>query len=196
MPGEDYQIFERDVPGENSAGYSGQAVSRLPLETCQTINGSWGFNITDNNYKSTRELIALLVRTAGVGGNLLLNVGPAPDGRITPQSVERLREMGEWLSRWGHTIYGTTAGPIAPQKWGAVTRRGDKIYIHILDAGEVLRATEGPLTLKVPGFRTARWLNVEEGLDFSRDRRSGEVTFNISGARLDEIDSIIEVTVE
>ncbi|MDR1501479.1 MAG: alpha-L-fucosidase, partial [Prevotella sp.] len=54
--GEDYQIFERDVPGENKSGYSGQEVSRLPLETCETINGAWGFNITDDNFKSTKDL--------------------------------------------------------------------------------------------------------------------------------------------
>jgi alpha-L-fucosidase len=169
MPGEDYQIFERDVPGENSAGYSGQAVSRLPLETCQTINGSWGFNITDDFYKSTSQLIDLLVRTAGVGGNLLLNVGPMPDGRIPGHSVERLREMGDWLSRGGHTISGTTAGHVKPAEWGAVTRRGDKIYIHILDAGKISRAPKGPsaaafveaLALDLPArsVRSARWLN-------------------------------------
>ncbi len=74
FPGEDYQIFERDVPGENKSGFSGQEVSRLPLETCETINRTWGFNITDDKYKPTKDLLHLLIRTAGTGANLLLNV--------------------------------------------------------------------------------------------------------------------------
>jgi alpha-L-fucosidase len=63
FPGEDIQIFERDLPGENKAGLSGQSVSRLPLETCQTMNGMWGYKLVDQNYKSTETLIRLLVST-------------------------------------------------------------------------------------------------------------------------------------
>ena len=74
--GEDLQFFERDVPGENKAGLSGQAIGRLPLETCETMNGMWGYKVADQNYKSAEQLIRLLVRTASKGANLLLNVGP------------------------------------------------------------------------------------------------------------------------
>ncbi len=190
FPGEDYQIFERDVPGENTAGYSGQEVSRLPLETCQTISASWGFSITDNRYKSTSDLIRLLVRTAGVGGNLLLNVGPMPDGRITPQSVERLAGMGEWLTKYGHTVYGTVAGPVGRQEWGTVTRSaaGDKYYVHVFDA------SNGALAIKIPGFSSAKWLNVEGALPYSYDRRTGYVTLVVNSTALDPVDSIIEIT--
>lgn len=189
FPGEDYQIFERDVPGENKAGFSGQEVSRLPLETCETINRSWGFNITDDHYKSTAELIHLLVRTAGRGANLLLNVGPMPDGRIQTECTDRLRAMGEWLDRWGYTIYGTSAGPAGPQEWGAVTKKGDRYYIHILDGG-----TES-VVLNIPGIKDARWLNVDGKLSWKRDRKTGDVTFTLAG-ELDPLDSIIEVTVK
>lgn len=54
IPGEDFQAFEKDLPGGNTTGFGGAAVSQLPLETCETINDSWGFNITDRNYKSTK----------------------------------------------------------------------------------------------------------------------------------------------
>ena len=81
--GEDIQIFERDVPGENTAGYSTQAISALPLETCQTMNGMWGYKITDQNYKSTKALIHYLVRTAGRNANLLLNIGPVSYTHLT-----------------------------------------------------------------------------------------------------------------
>ncbi len=79
-----------DLPGENTAGLSGQEVSRLPLETCQTMNGSWGYRITDRNYKSTDELIRYLAGAAGRGGNLLLNIGPQPDGALPDAALERL----------------------------------------------------------------------------------------------------------
>lgn len=171
----------------------------MPLETCETINRTWGFNITDNRYKSVEELIGRLVRTAGTGANLLLNVGPMPDGRIQAECVERLAGMGDWLEKWGHTIYGTTAGPVRPAEWGAVTRKENVLYVHILDS------SAESITLELPKVRSARWLNVDGRLDYTQDRRTGEVTFSLGGVGspggsdslgggLDTADSIIEVT--
>lgn len=133
FPGEDIQIFERDIPGENKAGLSGQEISVLPLETCQTMNGMWGYKITDQNYKSTDELIRLLVGTSGKGANLLLNIGPQPNGELPATALSRLKEMGEWLGKYGESIYGTTAGEVAPQPWGVTTRKGNVLYVHVLD---------------------------------------------------------------
>lgn len=131
--GEDLQFFERDVPGENKAGLSGQAIGRLPLETCETMNGMWGYKVADQNYKSADQLIQLLVRTASKGANLLLNVGPQPDGNLPAAAVERLEAMGEWLQVNGESIYGTTAGSLGDGKNVVSTRRGSKVYVHILD---------------------------------------------------------------
>jgi alpha-L-fucosidase len=135
FPGEDFQMFEKDLPGQNTAGFNQTAVisAALPLETCETMNTSWGFNITDTRYKTTRELIQYLVRAAGSNANFLLNVGPMPNGKIQPEFVSRLREMGQWLSRYGEAIYATRGGPITPHAWGVTTRRGNKVYVHILD---------------------------------------------------------------
>lgn len=132
LPGEDFQMFEKDLPGENKGGLSGQAVSKLPLETCETINHSWGFNITDRTYKSTREIIQLLVRAAGYGTNLLLNVGPMPNGDIQPEFIARLKEVGDWLQQNGSTIYGTKSGSVKPQEWGVVTEKDNQVYVHVL----------------------------------------------------------------
>ena len=131
--GEDIQIFERDLPGENKAGLSGQDISRLPLESCQTINDHWGYNITDTLYKSPKELIQMLVRAAGKNANLLLNIGPEPGGALPDLALNRLKAMGEWLKQYGETIYGTRVGIIAPHDWGVSTQRGNKLYVHILD---------------------------------------------------------------
>ncbi|MDR0976305.1 MAG: alpha-L-fucosidase [Prevotellaceae bacterium] len=187
--GEDYQIFERDVPGENEHGYSGQAVSQqMPLETCQTINGSWGFNITDDQFKPTRELLHLLIRTAGTGANLLLNVGPMPNGKIQPEATERLAEMGRWMQQYGYTIYGTTRGCVLPQPWGATTQKGKTLYIHVLDGSR-------PVTLPIMAFKTAKWVNLPNKLTWKKDLKGGTTTFAMP-ATLDEIDSIIEVTLK
>jgi alpha-L-fucosidase len=134
FPGEDFQMFEKDLPGQNTAGFNAESeIGDLPLETCDTINGAWGFNINDRRYKSTRELVHYLVRAAGHNANFLLNVGPMPNGKIQPEFVTRLREMGQWLEKYGESIYGTRGGPISPRHWGATTRKGNKVYVHILD---------------------------------------------------------------
>ncbi|MBQ2367594.1 MAG: alpha-L-fucosidase [Bacteroidaceae bacterium] len=135
-PGEDIQIFERDIPGENKAGFSGQEISRLPLETCETMNGMWGYKLVDQDYKSAETLLRLLICTSGKGANLLLNVGPQPNGQIPAVAIERMKKMGEWLRANGETIYGTTAGDIPAQEWGVTTRKGERLFVHILNCNE------------------------------------------------------------
>jgi Alpha-L-fucosidase len=131
---EDIQIFERDLPGENKAGLSEfNEVGQLPLETCQTMNGMWGYKIEDQNYKSTKDLIHYLVTAAGKNANLLMNIGPQPNGELPAVAVERLKEVGEWMNVYGETIHGTRGGDVAPHSWGVSTRKGDKLYIHILN---------------------------------------------------------------
>lgn len=187
--GEDFQMFERDVPGENTAGHSGQAISQLPLETCQTINDSWGFSITDDNFKSTKELLQLLIKSAGMGANLLLNVGPMPNGKIQPECVERLQEMGNWMSKYGYTIYETKRGFSGTQTWGTSTCKDKTYYIHVLDKNT------SDITINIPNIKSAKWVNVNSELVWKKDKKSGDVTFSITG-NLDDIDSIIEVVVK
>ena len=167
-PGEDIQIFERDLPGENKAGLSGQDISRLPLETCQTMNGMWGYKLVDQNYKSTETLLRLLISTSGKGANLLLNVGPQPNGEIPAAALERMKEMGEWLRANGETVYGTTAGDIPAQDWGVTTRKDNRLFVHIFnhDSKELLL----PLECKVKKAFTfadkkaVKFKNTKEGV--------------------------------
>lgn len=94
-----------------------------PWETCMTLNGSWGYNPTDTDWKSGPELIRTLCQVVGRGGNLLLNVGPRPDGTWEPEVAPRLRTIGRWLETHGEAIYGTRANPISLQRWGEMTVR-------------------------------------------------------------------------
>ena len=133
LPGEDVQTFEQDLPGANTAGFNTTNIGTLPLETSLTMNDSWGFNITDAHWKSVPQIIGYLVRAAGSNANLLLNIGPRPDGTIQPEAAERLRAVGQWLRVYGTSIYNTHAGPIPPRPWGVTTQRGDSVFVHVLD---------------------------------------------------------------
>jgi alpha-L-fucosidase len=132
-PGEDFQMFEKDLPGQNTFGYNTTEIGALPLETCETANDSWGYRLTDRNLKNRDDLIRLLVNAAGRDANLLLNVGPMPTGEIPPAVAARLREVGAWLAVYGEAIYGTRGGPIPPRPWGVTTQKGDRVYVHVLD---------------------------------------------------------------
>ncbi len=130
--GEDFQMFEKDLPGENKSGLSYQKPSeQLPLETCETINGSWGFNITDTTYKTHEQLIHYLVKASGLGANFLLNIGPMPNGEVQPEFKERLAYMGNWLKANGESVYNTKAGYLRPQDWGCITEKAGKMYVHV-----------------------------------------------------------------
>ncbi len=134
FPGEDFQMFEKDLPGGHTADFNKDStIGNLPLETCETINGAWGFNKNDKRFKSTRDLIHYLAKASSLNANFLLNVGPMPNGKIQPEFVNRLKEMGEWLGKYGESIYGTTAGPIAARPWGVSTQKGDRVYLHVFD---------------------------------------------------------------
>lgn len=133
LPGEDVQTFEQDLPGANTAGFNTRQIGALPLETSLTMNESWGFNITDKKFKSVGDLIGYLARAAGANANLLLNIGPRPDGTIQPEAADRLRAIGEWLARNGRSIYGTRGGPVPPRAWGLTTQRGDTVFVHVLN---------------------------------------------------------------
>jgi len=132
--GEDFQMFEKDLPGGNTAGFNQESkIGNLPLETCETINGAWGYNANDKRFKTTRQLVHYMVKAAGLDANFLLNVGPKPDGTIQEEFVTRLREMGDWLKVNGASIYGTRGGPIPPRPWGVTTQARGKVYVHVLD---------------------------------------------------------------
>jgi len=133
FPGEDFQMFEKGLPGEDPYSKEKHVSDRLPLEMCETINGSWGYDSGDQNHKSPEQIVHLLVQAAGLNANMLLNVGPKPDGSIQREHQERLAEVGQWIREYGHTVYGTRGGPIAPQSWGVTTQKGNTVFVHVLN---------------------------------------------------------------
>ena len=134
IPGEDFQMFERDLPGENTMGFNKAPIisDAIPLEMCETMNGSWGYNIKDRRFKTSAQLLETMIRAAGYGANFLLNTGPLPDGTIQEENVDTLMVMAKWLDKYGETIYGTRKGPIGPRNWGVTTAKDNKVYLHLL----------------------------------------------------------------
>ena len=131
-PGEDVQTFERDQPGANAQGFNTTTIGALPLEMSETMNDSWGFRLTDRNWKSSTTLIRSLVEAAGRNTNFLLNVGPRPDGTFPDSALARLSDIGAWMRVNGASIYGTRGGPLTPRPWGATTQKGDTVFVHLM----------------------------------------------------------------
>ena len=189
-PGEDVQTFERDLPGGNTAGFNTTYIStKLPLESSDTLNDSWGFNIGDSNYKSVPDLERRLIRAAGNNSNLLLNIGPYPNGEIDPQFVTRLHAIGEWLSKYGDSIYGTRGGPIPPGDWGVTTQKADKIYVHVLNWGAPLLALQ-PVTGKITA---AHSLLDNTSIDFTQ--KPDGIVLKLPPPGKDEVDRVVVLTV-
>jgi len=188
FPGEDFQMFERDLPGENSMGFNTTAVSELPLEMAETMNGSWGFNLIDDQFKSTRTLVRSLVGAAGRNSNFLLNTGPLPNGELQPENVKTLGEIGQWLQRYAESVYGTRGGPLSPRPWGVTTQVGNRVYVHILDW------TDATLLLPLKNVKGARLLR--DGSPVRLKNRSDGVEITLPPAQANEWDRIIRLDVQ
>jgi alpha-L-fucosidase len=115
------------TPEQRIGAYDDQT----PWETCMTLGTQWSWK-PDDKVKSATEVIRILAQCAGGDGNLLLDVGPMPDGRIEPRQVDVLKQVGAWLNKNGESIYGTRGGPWKPAQTITSTRRGNVIYVHIL----------------------------------------------------------------
>ncbi len=190
FPGEDFQMFEKDLPGQNKSGLNFQTASdALPLETCETMNGSWGYNMTDNHYKSSKALIHYLINAAGRNTNFLLNVGPMPNGVIQPEFEDTLKLVGNWLNKYGETIYGTRGNVIEPQEWGMVTSKNKTIYVHMMNS-------DGKPYIFLPGFTakviTAVAFDSKQKVKF-KQQPEGLFIYK-DGLQVNDVDTIIELS--
>lgn len=126
------------TPEQWIGGYEDQH----PWESCMTTSrrGQWSWGGHADGVKAPQEILNMLVRCAGGDGNVLLNVGPMPDGEIAPEQAALVKGVGAWLATYGQSIYGTRGGPFKPGDYGVSTRKGNTIYVHLAeDTGETLR---------------------------------------------------------
>ena len=195
LPGEDFQMFEKDLPGQNTAGFSeGQAVSdKLPLEMCQTMNHAWGYSVSDRDYKSSETLIQTLARAVSLNTNLLLNIGPQADGRLPQDALDRLKAIGEWMKVNSSAIKGCGPGPLAEQDWGVTTAPvdgGKTFYLHVFkNPGTIL---EIPVDKKAK----VRSVTALDGGESLASRKVGASLFITLPTDIEGADYVIEVTMK
>ena len=185
--GEDFQMFEKDLPGKNTTGFGNTKIGELPLETCETINHSWGFNLQDNKHKSVKTLIQYLVKASGNDANFLLNIGPMPNGKIQDEHVKRLKSVGAWLKTNGETIYGTRKGSVQLDNNVFSTQRGNKLFLHLFQVENN--------KLVIPEFKgrikSVKAFNSKEKLQYKL--KKGTLQIEIPSKFQNEIDTIVEI---
>lgn len=156
-----------------------------PWESCITICNQWAWKPNDA-MKPLKECVQTLVKTAAGNGNLLLNVGPMMDGRIEKRQIDRLKEMGTWLNKYGTTIYGTKGGPYKPNSTYATTRKGNLIYLHVFERNSDKLILPVLAEAKI---KKAYFLN-GENVSFAQNKDFG-VLINLPKVLPDDLSSVI-----
>ncbi|AMR31585.1 alpha-L-fucosidase [Mucilaginibacter sp. PAMC 26640] len=189
--GEDFQMFEKDLPGANTTGFSGEStIGQLPLETCETINNSWGFNINDRSFKSSKQIIHYLVKAAGHDANFLLNIGPMPNGKIQPEFTDTLAIVGAWMQKNGESIYHTRGGFVPPQPWGVITANGKTLYAHITNS-----PSQGYVFIPLMKEKVSKAVLLSGGKAVKYKQQPEGTFIYTDGLTLDPVDTIIKLTV-
>jgi len=191
-PGEDFQMFEKDLPGRSTKSFATKSedIGNLPLEVCETINGSWGFNLKDRKHKSKKDLVQYLVKAAGYDSNLLLNVGPMPNGRIQKEHIKSLKEVGNWVNVYGKTIYGTRQGPIDPTDEIASTQIDNTVYIHLLNNSKKTYFIEN-FNPKIKDFK---YFDLNQKVSY--EKTNSGLIINVDQDKLDPIDTILVLNIK
>lgn len=176
-------IFAGDfaTPEQNIGAFDNE----YAWETCMTIGNQWSWKPCDQ-LKSKKECIHTLVHTIGGDGNLLFNVGPMPDGRMEQRQVDRLKEMGEWISINQEAVYGTRGGPYLPTNRMVSTNKEKKIYLYLLEKqGKKLTL---PMEEKITVLQ-AYFLQDSRPLEVHR--KKGTITLTLPDSLPDEVATVI-----
>ena len=160
-------------------------------EACMTMNTTWGYKSYDDDWKSSEQLIRNLVDSASKGGNYLLNVGPMANGEIPQASIERLKDVGEWMNVNSSSIYGTTASPFTRLTWGRATKKeylnATELYLHVFDWPE-----DG--MLRVDGLRSevsSAYFMADFQQQIQVNNTQEGVVLKLPEKPLDQIDTVI-----
>jgi alpha-L-fucosidase len=176
-----------DFRSREGDGALGGFDNQTPWELCTTITeGAWGYE-PGAQIKPLKHLLQLLVSAAGRDGNMILNVGPRPDGQIEPAQADRLREMGEWLSKNGESIYGTRGGPWLPGAYGVSTHRENFVYLHLLKQAE-----HGAVQLPALPAHVNKAVLLHGG-EVRFEQTAQTLTLHLPDGSADDIDTIIKL---
>ncbi len=184
----DNQILSANADYYTPEQRIGRYDDQLPWETCMTLGTQWSWKPNDA-IKSLREVVGILARTVGGDGNLLLNVGPMPDGRIEPRQVDVLRQVGSWIRTNGESIYGTRGGPFKPSPFLASTRKGNAVYVLLLRTSEETLALP-PLSRKI---LRSEWLH---GGEVPVTQTDAGITLTVGRLSAEAIAPVVRLTLD
>lgn len=180
----DYETPEQQIPFEPPSGW---------WETCMTMNHQWAFHPDTSTYKSTAELIRTLTEVVSKGGNLLLNVGPKPDGRWPDEAITRYRDIGAWLEHSGESIKGTLRGPHPACFHGPMTRKARTLYLHVHDLPRAPLMVQGIYT----PVSQVRLLRTGQQLDYSQKVKGilsdGRIRIDLPAELCDPISTVVAI---
>ena len=186
----DFGTPEQEVP---DTGFPG-----VDWESCITMNRHWGWNRADTQWKSNSDLIQMLIDIASKGGNLLLNIGPKPDGTFPDNAIERLAAIGDWMDVNGEAIYGTDASPFTDLSWGRCTMRESAdgstttLYLHVFDWPE-------DQVLVVPGLGNeplnSHILGSEHSVTITRQAGVGDTFLLLPGSPVHDASTTIALEI-
>jgi len=180
----DFQCPEQTIPSA--------PLSRL-WETCQTMNGSWGYNAGDKNYKSLATLIQQLIQITSRDGNLLLNIGPKGDGTVPVETTNLLNQMGAWMNKNSASIYGTTRSPfVAEPAWGYYTKKNGKLFAHIFNWPDTK-------LLKIPSLKNKInkvYFLADSTIHVSYKDSTGFIRISLPDKPLDQINTVLAIDVD
>lgn len=167
----------------------GRFQTNRPWETCDIIGGGWGY-MGEKEAMSYPDVTRLLTKIVGNGGNLLLDTGPRADGSIIESHVERYKDLGKYLNKYGESLYGTRAGPYVSGPWGSCTSKGNKLWLHIMGDLEDYKLTLPQLPAKVKSYKVltggkVKIKNSKKGLAIELNENS-----------LDKVTTIIEIELD
>jgi alpha-L-fucosidase len=152
------------------------------------MNDSWGFRINDHNYKTYLEVIRTVVGAAGRNTNLLLNVGPMPNGEIGKEFTDTLALVGKWTKQFGSTIYGTRGGPMPAETWGVTTQNKDFVFVHIFD-----KPANGIITVQ-GSYNASTILVVNNGTWIKGNPSKNGLQIDLSNLKLESPDLILKLS--
>ena len=190
----DFDTPEQFIPAEPPSG---------AWETCLTMNESWGWNPSDAGYKSSRDLVHALCEVAGRGGNLLLNVSPTADGSLPPEQVERLDAIAAWMAANADAVLDTTPGLAPWQCYAPTTRKGSRVFVHLL-----LRPYERVAVRGLPIRRVRAVQELRTGTPLAFTTRcpvvdtlfnpdpTGELVIEVPERLLDPVATVLAIDVE
>ncbi|MFV0539630.1 MAG: alpha-L-fucosidase [Aestuariibaculum sp.] len=174
----DYSILDdREIASPGNQGY---------VESIMTMRLNWGYDNNDRNWKSSKDIIAMLSKTACRNSNFLLNVGPQPNGSLTPEELVRLEAVSKWMTLNSESIYGTDGSPFSNEyRWGSITSKNNKLYLHLFH-------WNGTSKIKLSGIAntiiSASILSNGEVLAFNQN---DEITINLPSNKLTETVPVI-----